>query len=478
MGGTTLNTTRKISIAPAAIVLGLFLILATALVDNGIYLSACFLTAVSIGYFLWKDTRPAVLVFAMLMQWVQVVAFPIWMDDFGWDINRLSNRAGAAVFMACAGMIVMCATMAKGLQSLKMPTREEFEHQARLINERKILILYVISTLFLGSIGLALRNNSGFDQILMTLSSFKWIFFMVYGYVAWVNKKNRLILGVIILFEFTSWLYSYFSTFKDFIFYTILIALTFIRTISFKQIVSGVFVGGALFLILLTWTAIKGDYREFLNQGKKQQVVEVSRTQAFGKIEEKVSTLSWDEYQKVLGLFLYRTQYILHLAKSMDRVPALIPHEYGRVWLDNVTFVLMPRLFFPDKPIYQATVKTIKYTGIRYAGFKQGASFSLGYFADSYIDFGYIGMFLPLMLVSLFVVFIYKRLYAFKKINVLIRYAVINTALIQLDSFEQDGLFLFGRLLLMLLVLWILSKYVLVRLQRWLYKPSSKSRWI
>src|SRR5258707_10942190 len=110
MGGTTLNTTRKISIAPAAIVLGLFLILATALVDNGIYLSACFLTAVSIGYFLWKDTRPAVLVFAMLMQWVQVVAFPIWMDDFGWDINRLSNHAGAAVFMACAGMIVMCAT--------------------------------------------------------------------------------------------------------------------------------------------------------------------------------------------------------------------------------------------------------------------------------------------------------------------------------------------------------------------------------
>jgi len=31
-------------------------------------------------------------------------------------------------------------------------------------------------------------------------------------------------------------------------------------------------------------------------------------------------------------------------------------------------------MFFPDKPRYEATQKTTKYTGINYAGYKQGAS--------------------------------------------------------------------------------------------------------
>jgi hypothetical protein len=368
--------------------------------------------------------------------------------------------------------------MARALKTVSLPSREEFERQARLINERKILILYLFSTLFLGSIGLALRGNAGFDQILMTLSSIKWIFFMVYAYVAWVNKKNRTILVLIVLFEFASGLYSYFSSFKEVIFFTILVSLTFVRNISLKQILYGLAVATVLVFILLTWQAIKADYRSYLNQGKKAQVVEVSQSQAFSKIGEKLGTLTWDDYGKVSGLFLYRTQYILHLAKSMDRVPALIPYEEGKVWWDNITFVLMPRLFFPDKPIYQATIKAVKYTGIHYSGLSEGTSFSLGYFADSYVDFGYMGMFFPLIMLSLFIVFIYKKLYAFKKINVLVRFAVINTVLITLDTFEADGLFLFGRLVLLFLVFWLLSKYVLVPLQKWLYKPDRKKTWI
>jgi hypothetical protein len=301
---------------------------------------------------------------------------------------------------------------------------------------------------------------------------------MVYGYVAWINKKNRFILAIIIVFEFTTSLYAYFSTFKEVIFYTIILALSFIRTVNFKQLFYGIVVVVALLFLLLTWTAIKGDYRKFLNQGTKQQVVSVSRSDAFSKIGEKVSSLTWSDYQRVLDLFLYRTQYILHLAKTMDHVPDVLPHEYGRIWWGNISFVLMPRLFFPDKPIYQATLKTNKYTGYHYSGFKQGASFSLGYFADSYIDFGYMGMFLPICLIALFVFFIYRTLYRFKKINVLMRYAVMNVALIDFASFESDGLFIFGRLVLMFIVYWFLSKYVLMFIQGWLYKPYKATKWI
>jgi hypothetical protein len=432
----------KISLTPSAYIVILASLVGILFFGNPAYLACCLVTFYLLIYLLWRKGQPAILVFVMLNQWVQVVTYVFWMNNNGVDINQISKHAGIAILMACLGLSLIAAILSIRLKSLKFPTLQQLTIQAMLIDEKKILILYLISTFFLGGLGFALGNNPGLYQILTTLGSLKWVFFMVYGYVAWINKKNRLTLAIIIVFEFTTSLYAYFSTFKEVIFYTIILALSFIRTISFKQLISGVLVLVSVFFLLLTWTAIKSDYRKFLNQGTKQQVVTVSRSDAFDKIEEKVSSLTWKDYQRELDVFLYRAQYILHLARTMDNVPELLPHEYGRIWWDNISFVLMPRLFFPDKPIYQATVKTNKYTGYHYAGFKDGASFSLGYFADSYIDFGYVGMFIPLSLIALFVFFIYRTLYGFNKINVLMRYAMINVVLIDFSSFESDGLFL------------------------------------
>jgi hypothetical protein len=413
----------------------------------------------------------------MLMQWVQVVTFVLWMNNAGADIDWVSKHGGAAVSIACLGLVAIAAMISLGLKTLKMPSRETFYSQSKLINEKKILLLYIVSTFFLGGLGYAFGSNPGLYQILSTLATLKWVFFMVFGYVAWINKKNRLLLVIIIILEFTTSLYSYFSTFKEVIFYTIMLALSFIRRVTFRQLVYGLLIVTSLLFLLLTWTAVKSDYRKFLNAGTKQQVIEVSREEAFSKLGEKVGSLTWEQYQQALDLFLYRAQYVLHLAKTMDRVPALIPFENGQLWLNNVLFVIEPRLFFPDKPVYEATVKTNKYTGFKYAGLKQGSSFSLGYFADSYIDFGYVGMFIPLILIALFVVFIYRTLYGFSKINLLIRFAVINVALNDFNAFESDGLFLIGRLLLLFLVYWFISKFILSRLQTWLYKASEPTSW-
>ncbi len=413
----------------------------------------------------------------MLLQWVQVMTFVLWMNNTNADIDWLSSHAGVAVSIGCLGLIGIAATISLGLKSLKMPSWQEFYLQAKLINEKKILLLYVVSTFFLGGLGYAFGSNPGLYQILSTLATVKWVFFMVFGYVAWINKKNRLLLVIIIILEFTTSLYSYFSSFKEVIFYTIMLALSFIRRVTFRQMIYGLLIVTSLLFLLLTWTAVKADYRKFLNNGTRKQVIEVSRGEAFSKLGEKVSSLTWEQYQQVLDLFLYRAQYILHLAKTMDRVPALLPHENGQVWLNNILFVIEPRLFFPDKPVYEATVKTNKYTGFKYAGLKQGSSFSLGYFADSYIDFGYVGMFIPLTLIGLFVVFIYRTLYGFSKLNLLFRFAVINVALNDFSAFESDGLFLIGRLLLLFLVYWFISKFILSRLQNWLYKTGDAKPW-
>src|SRR5258708_12542146 len=152
----------------------------------------------------------------------------------------------------------MALTFNLGLKSLPLPSREELFLQAKWIDERKILLLYLFSPFFLSGAGLAF-GGGGLAQILMTFASVKWVFFMVYAYVAWINKKNRLILLLIIAFEFTTALYSFFSSFKEVIFYTIIFSLSFLGKVNFKQVFYGILAVAALLFFFLTWTSIKED---------------------------------------------------------------------------------------------------------------------------------------------------------------------------------------------------------------------------
>jgi hypothetical protein len=459
---------RKISWSVISLIL--LLCGSMLMLKNGVYLFTCMSTLILIFLLLWRNNRPGVLLFAFVMQWTQIIAYVVWMNVRGVDINFLSPHADIAVVVSCLGLLAMAAIVSRGVKNLPVPSRQKLAEEASRINERKILFLYLGSTLFLSSIGFILGASSGLTQILVTLSSLKWIFFLVYGYVAWLNKKNRLVLGIMIVYEFATSLYSYFSSFKQVILIVIILAITFIATIKLRQIFYSLIVMLLLGFMGVTWSAIKSDYRKYVSGGQKQQVVVVSREDALSKIGEEVSGLTAQRYQFAIMITLYRVQYIFHLARTMDRVPKILPHENGKLWASNLGFILLPRILFPNKPIFDATQKTNKYTGLNYGGYTKGTSFGIGYFADCYIDFGYIGMVIPLALIALFVTMIYRVLYNFSSLNILFRYALINVCLFNFTSFESDGIIVIGRLLITFLVFWAISRTIFPRIQRWLYK--------
>jgi hypothetical protein len=439
-------------------------------INNGIYAFSCLTCFVLMLVHLWRYNQPGILVFAFIMQWVQVMAYVLWMNILGYDINRYSDNAGNAVVLSCIGLWIMSIVISLMTNKLPKPDIEQLKLQAMQINERKILLLYIITTLFLSSIGFVFGIASGVAQFLLTISSLKWVFFMMYGYLVIIKKKNKWLFYLIIGYEFASSLYSFFSSFKEVIFFSLIIALTFIASIKLKQILYGLLAVFSLLVIMLTWTAIKGGYREFLNKGTRQQVITVERSQAINKMSDQINNLSWRKYEQAIFVALYRIQYIYNFALSMDRVPSKIPYQNGEVWADNIGFVITPRFLFPDKKIYNASEKANKFTGKNYAGLKEGSSFSLGYFADSYVDFGPIGMFIPLLFIAIFVGFIYRVFYKMYSLNALLRFAIINVCLYNFISFEADGLFLFGRLLTTFLVYLVLAKTVLPSLQKWMYK--------
>lgn len=439
---------------------------------NGIYIGLCITTIVGIMGVLWKSNRPGIFVFAFLFQWLQVVTYVFWVNSSGKEMAGFSRSGPAALVAGCVGLFIMALVIHFTINNIPIPSLARLKEEAKRINRKKLLIVYVIATLFLTSIRFFFGSAGGADQVLVTISSLKWVFFMMYGFVVLLTKKNRLIFAVIIVYEFVSSLTSYFSNFKEVLLFTIIVSLTFINRIRPKQLFYGLMVSFVLITLLLTWAAIKSDYRRFVNKGRREQIVAVERSEALTKMQNQVTDLSWKNYKLAMDLTLYRVQYLHNLSLSMDRVPYLIPYQNGAVWEKNISFVISPRIIFPDKGIYNASEKARMYTGLKYAGIKEGSSFSLGYFADSYVDFGYIGMYFPLALLALFVGLIYRAFYNMKSINLLFRFAVINIALYNFISFEADGLFLFGRLLTNFIVYTFLCLTLFPRLQRWMYKKA------
>lgn len=456
-----------ISFSGGMVILLYILLGASLLIPNGIYFLGSLIAIVVIIKLMWNIYNPGVLIFSYVFQWLQVFFFLLWMNELDRSVDGLSKNGGNALMLSLGGLVVMAFLTRLLLGKIQVFDMEDFKKSASNIDQRKLLILYVFSTLFLSTIGFAFGNLSGFAQILVTISSLKWVFLLWLGAIIWVNKTHRIWLVFIIGYEFFIGLYSYFSSFKDVILYVIILSLTFITVIQFKQFIRLVLIGLTLGVVLLVWSAVKGEYRVYLNKGNRQQQVLVSRQEALSKLGEQIGNLKYAEFQKAMIYSTYRLQYVYHFAMAMDKVPDFIPYQNGSVWGENIGFVLTPRALNPNKKQYNASEKVSKFTGRKFAGLKEGSSFSLGYFGDSYIDFGPIGMMFALALIALFTTIIFRVFYKMYHLNLLLRYAIINVSLFVFYTFEADGLFLFGRLLTDFIVFYLLAKFVFPRIQNW-----------
>jgi hypothetical protein len=265
--------------------------------------------------------------------------------------------------------------------------------------------------------------------------------------------------------------YSYFSEFKTILFFIGALYLCFMLVVKFNKMMIAMLALVLFFFAGVFWTGIKGEYRLFLNKGSSTQTVQVEKSDALNKLVELSEKQSDNTFTSSLENFLDRIQYTYHLAKTMERVPKIIPYQNGANWGNTLTFVLTPRALNPNKGIYDASVKASQYTGIRYSGIKKGVSYSLGYFADGYIDFGYVGMFVPLLILG----FIYGKSYYYfvKKSsnNYVFNFAVVGSIYMELFAFESDSIFLVGRLYVNLLVFFLLKIFFFPKLLAYIRMP-------
>lgn len=458
---------KSVDIRGFVILIALISVLFLAFIQNGALIVVSYVALVTIFALTWKQYMPNVFTFIMVFHWAQVITYIFFVNNaWNGDLNFLTNSSVKAYLAALGGITLMSFIFKKAAYRKLHISAFKFEEAIDKINPKKVLYLYLILYVLSNVLSGLAFGFASLTQVFLNIALLKWAGFVLLGYLSFRKKEYRIFFAVAFALDFIAGFFSYFSSFKEVFFYTAIVAMTYITKINFSISLKAVVIGIIFFSFAVIWTVVKGDYRNFLNEGSNQQVVTVSREQAFNKFSDLLSLVNKETFTEGVGQFFYRLQYVYHLSKAMDYVPAAVPFQHGAVWRETLRFTTVPRILDPDKGVFDASLKASRFTGIQYLGQAQGVSFSLGYFADCYVDFGLPGMFVALAALAFIWSIIFRFFLLQSTGNIVINYSIVAAFFVQFSSFEMDGTFMFGRMFTTFVVFLFLKYTLFKRLEK------------
>ena len=435
------------------------LLLSQLFFGNGWYLFICVLTIYVILYYLQQPLKPGVFAVIALNHFAQIIAAVWQANSVGKDINFRSPHMGEATVASCIGLIVMFIPVIYVQNKLPALSWNRLKKEAAKLSIKNTFNCYLVSYFATNVLSGAAFLFGGLTQVIFSFVKIKWLFFLLFGYQAFLKNERKNQFYLFAAIEFVTGFFSFFSQFKVVIYFSVVLLIGLLEVINLKKVIYGSIVAAGLGLFALVWTGIKGQYRSYINGGTKEQVVAVDQQEALQKLYDLSSDVDEESLNSSRYQMLDRLQYTYHFAKTMEMVPATIPYQNGDNWLANIEFVTTPRILNPNKPSLDATAKTRRYTGLAYSGRLSGASFSLGYFAECYIDFGIMGMMFPLALIGLMYGLTYRYLMRNASRNYLFNYCVVGAFFLEFFAFEMDGTLLLGRFLATLVTFFLLIKF-------------------
>jgi hypothetical protein len=294
---------------------------------------------------------------------------------------------------------------------------------------------------------------------LLALVAFRWAVVFVILWAGFrASRFRRLALGIFCC-EVGLGLLSYFSAFKSVMFVAIVVALATTRNPRALLRPSIIALTLVVLLFGIFWQSVKIDYREFLRQGGTSQRVVVPVRERFDYLLNRASTMDSEDLEKGFKTGIERTGYLEYFARATAIVPDRIPHQDGRLWGEAITHILTPRLFFPGKKAIDDSDRVKRYTGIWVAGAKEGTSVSLGYAAESYIDFGPVFMFVPILLLGVFWGRAFRLLATTGRHRLLAFGLATSFILLNGILFESSNIKIVGGAVMTILVGWVVLRF-------------------
>lgn len=423
----------------------------------------------------YRASHPPVLLFGLLMQWLTITIKVFYGNFLGIDFTEVfsyytsGQHMQQAYYLSLSGLLVFSTGLWWVFKKISLSEPEEVDQVFARYNLRNLIIFFILFALLV-DVAFALRwVYPGLMQGITALSRFKWGFFFVLFYLSHKQDRFTNIIYIIIAFEFLKGFTGFFAGFKEILFLTLIGIISInvqwkARTILLASILSSVII-----FVFLTWSAIKSEYRYYVSGGERVQVVRVSDKEALNKIWELTTNLDAQDYEEIIEPMIDRIGYIDFFSVTLGYVPYVQHHEGGQVWMNAISHIFKPRIFFPNKPILDESEHTNKYTGLFLAGFGQGTSHSLGYIADSYVDFGPYLMFIPLFLFGIFFGLIYRNLFT-RSYNIFWGTILIIPFYELTNINGMSAIKAFNFVIMYFIVAWIFRKFILRKLDLFLTK--------
>jgi hypothetical protein len=357
--------------------------------------------------------EPPVLLFATVMQWLQATAGIFYCNIKNLPINSPWTSYGVADFelatwLSLAGVLALAVGMRVALRNRNMLFLSRLPAETRSLKVNKLFSWYLASFLIFAVFEKIAASFPSFSQPILTMATLRWVLIYLLAQTVLKTKRNYTLLLVVVGLELVKGCLGFFGGFKSIMFVLLVAVLgSELRIRTQQKLVCAALAAVALFLGVV-WSSIKPEYREALNQGSGEQEVTIPVAARLEKLVELVGNLTSSDLADGFDTMLKRYSYVEFFAHSMENVPSVIPYEHGRLWWGAIKHVLMPRLFFPNKPALNDSEITNKYTLLNVANEDQGTSIGIGYYGESYIDFGPVGMFFPIFLVGVFQGWLYR----------------------------------------------------------------------
>ena len=411
-----------------------------------------------------------------MYQWSSVSAHSLYSSFIGVSLNDFfveteypATLMSFTCLLSVTGIYIFSIGLFVALRNLKIGLNDSDWLHYRPV---KIIVVYVALSVIFSFFEISIWNFPGIVQFLVFFMYIKWGFFMVMFISIFKNAPElKKFLFLIILVEFFLGLSSFFaSKFANILYFTLIAYDGLNKKLVLSSRLLLVVIGILCINFAILWTASKREYREFLSQGTTLQAVTVSDDDANLKLFELVQGVDSAVYKSAIVDLVNRIGYIQFFASAIRMVPSKIPYENGKLYLSVIGHYITPRFLFPNKKKLDDSEHTNKYTGLGVSGADKGTSISLGSFADAYIDFGPVLMFIPIFFFGWLIGFYYKILHK-KGI-----WSIIFTApfFLLINIYGADTTKAFGFVTIYFVVIFLLNNLIMRNIEPIILKRKTR----
>lgn len=421
---------------------------------------------------LWRPGEVPILLFFFAWQWLEaslaLIRSTIWNEPLA-DMVPFPAQMETATMLTLIGLFLLAFGMRISAGAPSTALSEQFKQEMLSIKVERWALAYAIS--FVASLVILelAVNLPALAQPLLALANLRWAFFITFTYAVFARPRGfRVLWLAVFAFEFLFALGGFFSSFKFVFIFGFLGLLAAGARVKTKHAIPLALVAMLALSLGVVWSAIKADYRTFVNAGTNTQSVLVSRTEQLDRMLELTQNLSDDDISNAVVALTERISYVQYFGAVLNYVPEAREHTEGEILFNALTYPLMPRALFPSKDIIDESRHTNEFTNLGVAGFQQGTQISIGYIGDAYIDFGKVGMMGLLFALGMVFGRFYRTMVSGRRIWGILGGGVAAAVMVELATVGISMYKLAGGFIVSLLIILIANQTIVPFVRRWL----------